>query len=147
MKDKIINLSWLVEKWTVWDDPYIKSIWLNLKSLDLIRISEGLETEEDMEYSYIDIENNPEDYVCMPNSEEIDIKTYRDSFINSLEPQLRDQFTENYNIYSGEEEFLDKVYELGLEKDLQEYRQKVAAKILWEWATDENLKVRKDIDF
>jgi hypothetical protein len=42
---------------------------------------------------------------------------------------------------------LDKVYELGLENDLQEYRQKVAAKILWEWATDENLKVRKDIDF
>lgn len=147
MEDRTINLSWLVEKWTVWDDPYIKSIWLNLKSLDLIRISEGLDTEEDMEYSYIDIENNPEDYVCMPNREEIDIKTYRESFINSLDQQLRDQFTENYNVYSGEEEFLDKVFELGLENDLQDYRQKVAAKIIWDWATDENIKVRKDIDF
>lgn len=147
MKDKTINLSWLVEKWTVWDDQYLKSIWLNLKSLDLVRISEGIENEEDLAFSYIDIENNPEDYVCMPSGKEIDIKTYRDSFINSLDQQIRDEFIDDYNSYSGEEEFLDKVYEFGLENELQEFRQKISAKILWGWATDENIKVRKDMDF
>lgn len=147
MEYNTINLSWLVEKWTVWDDPYLKSIWLNIKSLDLIRISEGIEDEEDMAFYYIDIENNPEDYVCMPSAKEIDVKTYRDTFMNSLGQQLRDEFIENYNTYSAEEEFLDKVYELGLENELQDFRQKIAAKILWDWATDEKIKVRKDIDF
>lgn len=147
MEEKTINLSWLVEKWTVWDDPYIKSIWLNLNSLDLIRITEGLESEEDYEFSYIDIENNPQDYICMPSRDEIDIKTYIDSFINSLDTQIKDEFIENYNKYYGEEEFMDKVYEFGLENQLTDFREKISAKILWDWATDENLKVRKDIDF
>lgn len=147
MEDKVINLSWLVEKWTVWDNPYIKNIWLNVKSLDLVRIFEGIESEEDLAFSYIDIENNPEDYVCMPSRKEIDLKTARDTFIDSLNPQTRDLFIENYNTYAGEEEFLDKVYELGLEGDLDDFRQKITASLLWDWATDEGLKVKKDIDF
>ncbi|MFR2717622.1 MAG: acyl carrier protein, partial [Anaerococcus obesiensis] len=38
-----INLSWLVEKWTIWDNSYLKNIWLNLDTLDLIRINDDMD--------------------------------------------------------------------------------------------------------
>ncbi|MDU0945627.1 MAG: acyl carrier protein, partial [Anaerococcus vaginalis] len=50
-----INLSWLVEKWTIWDNSYLKNIWLNLDTLDLIRINDDMDNNDDIEESYIDI--------------------------------------------------------------------------------------------
>lgn len=60
---KPINLSWLVEKWTLLDeDSYLKAIWINTESLDFIRINQG-QTEEDIIKDYVDIENDIEHYV------------------------------------------------------------------------------------
>ena len=49
-KKKVINLSWLVEKWTlIDDDTYLKNMWLNKESLDFIRINQEIQTREDIE--------------------------------------------------------------------------------------------------
>ena len=141
-----INLSWLVEKWTIWDNSYLKNIWLNLDTLDLVRINDDINDNEDIEESYIDIENNMDEFVCMPGREAVNKKLAREVFMDYLDSQDRDRLFENYNQYSADEEFLDLIYELGLEDKLQEFREKVAGSILLNWAQEENIKVSKDME-
>ena len=63
---KPINLSWLVEKWTLIDeDSYLKNMWLNTESLDFIRINQEIQTREDIVKSYIDIDDDVEHYICL----------------------------------------------------------------------------------
>lgn len=140
-----INLSWLVEKWTIWDNSYLKNIWLNLDTLDLIRINDDMDNNDDIEESYIDIENNMDEFVCMPGREAVNKKLAREVFMDYLGSVDRDRFFENYNEYSADEEFLDLIYELGLENKLQEFREKIAGAILLNWANEEDIKVNKDM--
>ena len=140
-----INLSWLVEKWTIWDNSYLKNIWLNLDTLDLIRINDDMDNNDDIEESYIDIENNMDEFVCMPGREAVNKKLAREVFMDYLGSVDRDRLFENYNEYSADEEFLDLIYELGLENKLQEFREKVAGSILLNWAIEEDIKVNKDM--
>lgn len=141
-----INLSWLVEKWTIWDNSYLKNIWLNLDTLDLVRINDDINDNDDIEESYIDIENNMDEFVCMPGKEAVNKKLAREVFMDYLDGQDRDRLFENYNEYSADEQFLDLIYELGLEYKLQEFREKVAAAILLNWANEEDIKVNKDME-
>ena len=141
-----INLSWLVEKWTIWDNLYLKNIWLNLDTLDLVRINDDMDNNDDIEESYIDIENNMDEFVCMPGREAVNKKLAREVFMDYLDSQDRDRLFENYNQYSADEEFLDLIYELGLENKLQEFREKVAGSILLNWAQEEDIKVSKDME-
>lgn len=143
---KAINLSWLVEKWTIWDNSYLKNIWLNLDTLDLIRINDDIDNNEDIEQSYIDIENNMDEFVCMPGREAVNKKLAREVFAESLSSQERDRLSENYNDYSEDEKFLDVIYELGLEDKLQIFREKIAGAILLNWANEEDIKVFKDME-
>ncbi|WP_195216758.1 acyl carrier protein [Anaerococcus vaginalis] len=140
-----INLSWLVEKWTIWDNSYLKNIWLNLDTLDLIRINDNMDNNDDIEESYIDIENNMDEFVCMPGREAVNKKLAREVFMDYLGSVDKDRFFENYNEYSADEEFLDLIYELGLENKLQEFREKIAGAILLNWANEEDIKVNKDM--
>lgn len=140
-----INLSWLVEKWTIWDNSYLKNIWLNLDTLDLIRINDDMDNNDDIEESYIDIENNMDEFVCMPGREAVNKKLAREVFMDYLGSIDRDRLFENYNEYSADEEFLDLIYELGLENKLQEFREKIAGAILLNWANEEDIKVNKDM--
>ncbi len=140
-----INLSWLVEKWTIWDNSYLKNIWLNLDTLDLIRINDNMDNNDDIEESYIDIENNMDEFVCMPGREAVNKKLAREVFMDYLDSVDRDRLFENYNEYSADEEFLDLIYELGLENKLQEFREKIAGAILLNWANEEDIKVNKDM--
>lgn len=140
-----INLSWLVEKWTIWDNSYLKNIWLNLGTLDLIRINDDMDNNDDIEESYIDIENNMDEFVCMPGREAVNKKLAREVFMDYLDSVDRDRLFENYNEYSADEEFLDLIYELGLENKLQEFREKIAGAILLNWANEEDIKVNKDM--
>ena len=140
-----INLSWLVEKWTIWDNSYLKNIWLNLDTLDLIRINDNMDNNDDIEESYIDIENNMEEFVCMPGREAVNKKLAREVFMDYLGSVDKDRLFENYNEYSADEEFLDLIYELGLENKLQEFREKIAGAILLNWANEEDIKVNKDM--
>ena len=140
-----INLSWLVEKWTIWDNSYLKNIWLNLDTLDLIRINDDMDNNHDIEESYIDIENNMDEFVCMPGREAVNKKLAREVFMDYLDSVDRDRLFENYNEYSADEEFLDLIYELGLENKLQEFREKIAGAILLNWANEEDIKVNKDM--
>ena len=140
-----INLSWLVEKWTIWDNSYLKNIWLNLDTLDLVRINDDINDNEDIEESYIDIENNMDEFVCMPGREAVNKKLAREVFMDYLGSVDRDRLFENYNEYSADEEFLDLIYELGLENKLQEFREKIAGAILLNWANEEDIKVNKDM--
>ncbi|EEU12486.1 MULTISPECIES: hypothetical protein [Anaerococcus] len=140
-----INLSWLVEKWTIWDNSYLKNIWLNLDTLDLIRINDDMDNNDDIEESYIDIENNMDEFVCMPGREAVNKKLAREVFMDYLGSVDRDRLFENYNEYSADEEFLDLIYELGLENKLQEFREKIAGAILLNWANEEDIKVNKDM--
>ena len=140
-----INLSWLVEKWTIWDNSYLKNIWLNLDTLDLIRINDDMDNNDDIEESYIDIENNMDEFVCMPGREAVNKKLAREVFMDYLGSVDRDRLFETYNEYSADEEFLDLIYELGLENKLQEFREKIAGAILLNWANEEDIKVNKDM--
>ena len=140
-----INLSWLVEKWTIWDNSYLKNIWLNLDTLDLIRINDDMDNNDDIEESYIDIENNMDEFVCMPGREAVNKKLAREVFMDYLGSVDRDRLFENYNEYSADEEFLDLIYELGLENKLQEFREEIAGAILLNWANEEDIKVNKDM--
>ncbi|MDU2582378.1 MAG: acyl carrier protein [Anaerococcus hydrogenalis] len=140
-----INLSWLVEKWTIWDNSYLKNIWLNLDTLDLIRINDDMDNNDDIEESYIDIENNMDEFVCMPGREAVNKKLAREVFMEYLDSADRDRLSENYNEYSADEQFLDLIYELGLENKLQEFREKIAGSILLNWAIEEDIKVNKDM--
>lgn len=144
-KKEAINLSWLVEKWTIWDNSYLKNIWLNLDTLDLIRINDDMDNNDDIEESYIDIENNMDEFVCMPGREAVNKKLVREVFMDYLDSVDRDRLFENYNEYSADEEFLDLIYELGLENKLQEFREKIAGAILLNWANEEDIKVNKDM--
>lgn len=141
-----INLSWLVEKWTIWDNSYLKNIWLNLDTLDLVRINDDINDNEDIEESYIDIENNMDEFVCMPGREAVNKKLAREVFMDYLDSVDKDRLFENYNEYSADEEFLDLIYELGLEDKLQDFRDKVAGSILLNWANEEDIKVNKDME-
>lgn len=141
-----INLSWLVEKWTIWDNSYLKNIWLNLDTLDLVRINDDINDNEDIEESYIDIENNMDEFVCMPGREAVNKKLAREVFMDYLDSVDKDRLFENYNEYSADEEFLDLIYELGLENQLQEFREKIAGAILLNWANEEDIKVNKDME-
>lgn len=143
---KAINLSWLVEKWTIWENPYIKNIWLNIKTLDLVPITEDVNSNEDIEKSYIDIEDHMDEFVCMPGREAVNKKLAREIFIENLDSQDRDRFFENYNEYASDGKFFDFIYELGLEDKLNEFRDKIAGDILLNWAQEEDIKVLKDMD-
>ena len=94
---------------------------------------------------YIDIENNMDEFVCMPGREAVNKKLAREVFMDYLGSIDRDRLFENYNEYSADEEFLDLIYELGLENKLQEFREKIAGAILLNWANEEDIKVNKDM--
>ncbi len=144
---KPINLSWLVEKWTLIDeDTYLKNMWLNTESLDFIRINKEIETREDIEESYIDIDQDVGNYILMPGASEVDNSDIRDAFISSLNRRERDAFVENAEFISPSAEFLDTVYELGLEGKWNDFRDKVAAGLLLNWAEDEGLPVNRDME-
>ena len=148
MKDrKPINLSWLVEKWTLIDeDTYLKNMWLNTESLDFIRINKEIQTNEDIEASYIDIDQDVEKYILMPGTSEVDNSDIRDAFISTLDRRERDAFVENAEFIAPSAEFMDTVYELGLEGKRNDLRDKVAAGLLLSWAEDEGLSVNKDME-
>lgn len=144
---KPINLSWLVEKWTlIDDDTYLKNMWLNTESLDFIRINKEIETREDIEESYIDIDQDVENFILMPGASEVDNSDIRDAFISSLNKKERDYFIDNAEFISPSAEFLDAVYELGLEGKWNDFRDGVAAGLLLSWAEDEGLPVNKDME-
>lgn len=146
-KKKVINLSWLVEKWTlIDDDTYLKNMWLNKESLDFIRINQEIQTREDIERNYIDIDQDVENYVLMPGTDVIDSQDIRDAFIATLDRRDRDAFAENNDFIAPRAEFLDTVYELGLEGLYNDFRDKVAAGILLSWAEDEGLSINKDME-
>lgn len=144
--EKPIKLSWLVEKWTLLDeDSYLKSIWINTESLDFIRINQG-QTEEDIMENYIDIDNDIEHYVLMPDRKSLDQAKLREAFIETLDRYEKDQFIDDIEGYSPHEEFKDTVYSLGLEEKYNDFRNKVVADILLYWADDEGIKIRKDME-
>lgn len=143
---KPINLSWLVEKWTLLDeDSYLKNIWINTDSLDIIRINQG-ETEEDIMNNYIDIDNDIEHFVLMPGRDAIDDVKVREAYLETLDRHQRDQIIDEYEGYSPGEEFLDAVYSLGLDNDYNNFRSKIAAEILLYWADDEGISISKDME-
>ena len=148
MKDrKPINLSWLVEKWTLIDeDSYLKNMWLNTESLDFIRINKEIQTPEDIEENYIDIDQDVENYLLLPTADELDEQRLREAFVASLNKQQRDNFQDNYEGIAPREEFLDIVYEEGLEGVWNEFRDKAAADILLNWALEESIPVNKDME-
>lgn len=144
---KPINLSWLVEKWTlIEEDSYLKNMWLNTESLDFIRINQEIQTAEDIEKSYIDIDQDVENYVLLPTADELDEQTLRDSFLASLDRHQRDNFLDNYEGIAPSEEFLDIVYEQGLEGKWNDFRDKAAADVLLNWALEESIPVNKDME-
>ena len=104
-----------------------------------------MDNNDDIEESYIDIENNMDEFVCMPGREAVNKKLAREVFMEYLDSADRDRLSENYNEYSADEQFLDLIYELGLENKLQEFREKVAGSILLNWAIEEDIKVNKDM--
>lgn len=144
---KPINLSWLVEKWTLIDeDSYLKNMWLNTESLDFIRINQEIQTPEDIEKSYIDIDQDVENFVLLPTADELDEHELREAFIASLDKHQRDDFLDNYDGIDPREEFLDIVYEQGLESEWNSFRDKAAADILLTWALGESIPVNKDME-
>lgn len=144
---KPINLSWLVEKWTLIDeDSYLKNMWLNTESLDFIRINQEIQTPEDIEKSYIDIDQDVENFVLLPTANELDEHELREAFIASLGKHQRDNFLDNYDGIDPREEFLDIVYEQGLESDWNSFRDKAAADILLTWALGESIPINKDME-
>ncbi|MDO5047894.1 MAG: UPF0158 family protein [Anaerococcus sp.] len=148
MRDrKPINLSWLVEKWTLVDeDSYLKNMWLNTESLDFIRINREVVSKEDIESNYIDIDSDVENYVLLPTRDELDEQKLRAAFISRLDRQNRDNFVDSYEGISPSEEFIDKVYELGLDYEWNEFRKKASANILLTWAMDEEIPINKDME-
>ena len=144
--DKPINLSWLVEKWTIMDeDSYLKSIWLNTESLDIIRINQG-ETEDDIIKNYIDIDSDIDHYVLMPGADAFDQDKVRSVFIEKLDRHERDQIIDEFEGVAPAEEFLDIIYNLGLEGEYNDFKAKVAAYILLLWADDEKIAITKDME-
>ncbi len=144
---KPINLSWLVEKWTLIDeDSYLKNMWLNTESLDFIRINQEIQTPEDIEKSYIDIDQDVENFVLLPTADELDEHELREVFIASLDRHQRDNFLDNYDGIDPREEFLDIVYEQGLESEWNSFRDKAAADILLTWALGESIPINKDME-
>ena len=121
-------------------------MWLNTESLDFIRINKEIETREDIEESYIDIDQDVGNYILMPGASEVDNSDIRDAFISSLNRRERDAFVENAEFISPSAEFLDTVYELGLEGKWNDFRDKVAAGLLLNWAEDEGLPVNRDME-
>ncbi|MDU6792495.1 MAG: acyl carrier protein, partial [Anaerococcus sp.] len=81
-----------------------------------------------------------------PGREAVNKKLAREIFMEYLDSADRDRLSENYNEYSADEEFLDLIYELGLEDKLQDFRDKVAGSILLNWANEEDIKVNKDME-
>ncbi|WP_297789389.1 UPF0158 family protein [uncultured Anaerococcus sp.] len=144
---KPINLSWLVEKWTLIDeDSYLKNMWLNTESLDFIRINQEIQTPEDIEKSYIDIDQDVENFVLLPTADELDEQALREAFVANLERHQRDNFLDSYEGIAPREEFLDTVYEQGLEGEWNDFRDKAAADILLNWALDEQIPINKDME-
>lgn len=144
---KPINLSWLVEKWTLIDeDSYLKNMWLNTESLDFIRINQEIQTPEDIEKSYIDIDQDVENFVLLPTADELDEHELREAFIANLDKHQRDNFLDNYDGIDPREEFLDIVYEQGLESEWNSFRDKAAADILLTWALGESIPINKDME-
>ena len=144
---KPINLSWLVEKWTLIDeDSYLKNMWLNTESLDFIRINQEIQTPEDIEKNNIDIDQDVENFVLLPTADELDEHELREAFIASLDKHQRDNFLDNYDGIDPREEFLDIVYEQGLESEWNSFRDKAAADILLTWALGESIPINKDME-
>lgn len=144
---KPINLSWLVEKWTLIDeDSYLKNMWLNTESLDFIRINQEIQTPEDIEKNYIDIDQDVENFVLLPTADELDEHELREAFIASLDKHQRDNFLDNYDGIDPREEFLDIVYEQGLESEWNSFRDMAAADILLTWALGESIPINKDME-
>ena len=134
---KPINLSWLVEKWTLIDeDSYLKNMWIN----------QEIQTPEDIEKNYIDIDQDVENFVLLPTADELDEHELREAFIASLDKHQRDNFLDNYDGIDPREEFLDIVYEQGLESEWNSFRDKAAADILLTWALGESIPINKDME-
>ncbi|WP_243342736.1 acyl carrier protein [Anaerococcus sp. AGMB09787] len=148
MKEKKpINLSWLVEKWTLVDeDSYLKNMWLNTESLDFVRINKEIESVEDIEANYIDIDSDVENYILMPTEDELCEQDLRSAFLSKLSRQTRDNFVDSYEGISPREEFMDKVYELGLDKEWNEFQRQAIAGLLLNWALDEEIPINKDME-
>lgn len=82
----------------------------------------------------------------MPGTSEVDNSDIRDAFISTLDRRERDAFVENAEFIAPSAEFMDTVYELGLEGRWNDFRDKVAAGLLLSWAEDEGLSVNKDME-
>ncbi len=121
-------------------------MWLNTESLDFIRINQEIQTPEDIEKSYIDIDQDVENFVLLPTADELDEHELREAFIASLDRHQRDNFLDNYDGIDPREEFLDIVYEQGLESEWNSFRDKAAADILLTWALGESIPINKDME-
>ena len=127
------------------EDSYLKSIWLNTESLDIIRINQG-ETEDDIIKNYIDIDSDIDHYVLMPGADAFDQDKVRSVFIEKLDRHERDQIIDEFEGVAPAEEFLDIIYNLGLEGEYNDFKAKVAAYILLLWADDEKIAITKDME-
>lgn len=121
-------------------------MWLNTESLDFIRINQEIQTPEDIEKNYIDIDQDVENFVLLPTADELDEHELREAFIASLDKHQRDNFLDNYDGIDPREEFLDIVYEQGLESEWNSFRDKAAADILLTWALGESIPINKDME-
>ncbi|MDO4594020.1 MAG: UPF0158 family protein [Tissierellia bacterium] len=145
MADRI-SLKWLVEEWNMWDDPYIKNIWLDTESLDTVRIMQDLDSSSDIEENYIDIESDIERFHCMPSRDSLDKYLVMERFARKLPAEQRDDLMETLSSFRPEESYRMKIFDFGLEDQFNEFKDKYQASILYEWAKNEKIKVQKDID-
>lgn len=127
------------------EDSYLKNMWLNTESLDIIRINQG-ETEEDIVKNYIDIDNDIDNYVLMPGADSFDEDKVRSAFLETLDRHERDQIIDEYEGFAPAEEFLDTIYNLGLESEYNDFKSKIAAYILLVWADEEKISITKDME-
>ncbi|MDO4662766.1 MAG: UPF0158 family protein [Tissierellia bacterium] len=144
MKEEF-SLSWLVQNWPMWDDIYIKNIWLNTESRDIVRILEDMDTNVDIEENYIDIEQNIDKFHCMPNRDSINIDKAIQKFMSYCNEEDKAELSEVLESDRPYENFRDAVYDLGLDNKFNEFKDRVSAAILYNWANDESINVDVDM--
>lgn len=143
-----IYLSELVEIWNVWDDIYIKNIWFDTETHDVVHVMDNMYDAEDIEDNYIDIENNFTTFHCMPTRDKIDKLNIMQMFINDVDipVEKKDDLRERLTGIMPYEEFKDIIYDLNLDKKWNQFRDKYSAKILLDWANEEEIPVIKDME-
>ncbi|MCI5839657.1 MAG: UPF0158 family protein [Peptoniphilaceae bacterium] len=147
MSEKIINLSWLIEQWSFWDDPYVKSIRLNTDTFDVIKIMENMDDTSDITSNYLDIENEVEAYHCMPTGNDLDKKYRMNEFAKRQSEKYKEDLFNSLSTLNPISEFEETIYDYGLEQDWNEFKNKVSAKIIYEWAIEEKIEILKDVNF